>query len=360
MSQLKVEVVEIQSVEPHNNADRLEVVKIRGWHCVSGKGNFKAGDKAVYFPIDSVLPKDVELILFPEDSKIKLSNSRIRTIKIRGLISQGLLTRLSTLGLPESTPIGEDLTERLGVKKYEPSDSSIPRNMMPTAKRHRNPYFKEYTDIENVKNFISLFDENDHVVATEKIHGTNFRCGWVPFVPENLWQKIKSWFTKQEWQFVYGSRRVQLQKKPYNGFYAENVYGKIVTQYDLENNIPKGHVIYGEIYGDGIQKGYNYGKKSGEHGLVIFEIMDSKTGDYYTHGYVETFCDFSNLPFSPVLYQGPYNYDTLKKLTEGNSVLCPEQKVREGIVVRNLNDTGRKILKFISDEYLLKDNTDFH
>src|SRR5574340_1044228 len=91
MSTLKVEICEIKSVEPHTNADRLEMVQVLGWFCVTGKGNFKPGDKCIYFPIDSILPESVETTLFGPDSKIKLSKSRIRTIKIRGNISQGMV-----------------------------------------------------------------------------------------------------------------------------------------------------------------------------------------------------------------------------------------------------------------------------
>lgn len=361
MSELKVEIVQIDTVEPHPNADRLDVAKIKGWHCVTGKGNFMEGDKAIYFPIDSVLPTDVEQILFPPAQKIKLTNARIRTIKIRGLISQGLLVPLSDLGVSDTTKVGTDLTEKLGVKKYEPEMTTMPKNMMPTAKRHRNPYFKEYSSIENIKNYNRLFEVGEIVVATEKIHGTNFRCGWVPYVPEKLWEKIVAYFLpkRKEWEFVYGSRRVQLQKKSFRGFYAENVYGKMVTQYNLEEVIPKGVVIFGEIYGDGIQKGYTYGKGHNEHDMVIFEFMDAKTGEYTSPISAESMSRILKLPFPPILFSGPFGIETMKALTMGDSVLSPKQKVREGIVIRSLGPE-RKIVKFISDEYLLKDQTDFH
>ena len=366
MSTLKVEVVEIEEILPHTNADRLEVAKIKGWYCVTGKGQFRVGDRAVYFPIDSVLPKELEEKLFPPTSKITLSKGRVKTIKIRGLISQGLLVNPGQVDM-HYAPVGTDGTKALGVKKYEPELSTMPKNLMPTAKRHRNPHFKEYTDIENGKNYPAMFREGEKVIATEKIHGTNFRCGWVPYIPETFWQRMKHRFFPQwspRYEFVYGSRRVQLQKKPYNGFYAENVYGKMVTQYELEFAIPLGHVIYAEIYGDGIQKGYTYGLAHGEHAMALFEVFNCLEERYLTPLEVIAFASRSYLPHVPVVYDGEFSMETMKSLTVGSSVIHESQAIREGIVVRSQEENhspyGRKILKFISDEYLLKDQTDFH
>ncbi len=369
MSELKVEVVEIEEVLPHGNADRLEIAKIKGWYCVVGKGQFQTGARGVYFPIDSILPPALEATLFPEGSKIKLTKSRVKTTKIRGVISQGLLISPSQVEM-QHAPVGTDATEALGVKKYEPEEASIPNNMKPSAKRHTNPNFKEYSDIQNAKNYPRLFEEFETVIATEKIHGTNFRAGWVPYVPHGFWERLKtsvlrwispSWIPKYE--FVYGSRRVQLQKKTYNGFYVENVYTKMVKKYDLENKIRHGYVIYGEIYGGGIQKGYTYGLGENEHDMVIFDIMQDDV--YIDVNAARSVCLLSDLPFVPVVYQGSFHWDHIRALTLGPSVLSPAQKVREGVVVRSVKEenspyAGRKQLKFISDEYLLKDQSDFH
>lgn len=363
MSDFKVEVVLIDEILPHPNADRLELARVKGWHCVVGKGHYKAGDKAIYFPIDSILPNDVEEKIFPAESKVKLSNHRVRTIKLRGAISQGLVVDLKTLNVSDEFDVGEDLTSLLKVTKYEPVDTSVPRDMRPTAKRHRNPFFKEYTDLSNIKNYPDLFKEGELVVITEKIHGTNFRCGKVPFVADTLWRKFKSWFRlNPEYEFVHGSRRVQLQNVSYNGFYSDNLYSKIVTQYGLEESIQYNSCIYGEVYGSGVQKHYEYGKDHGEHGLVVFDIMMSgKYLDYYEY---IAYCAMFGLPKVPVLYVGPFHKDKIKEFISGPSVLYPGQLVREGIVIKPIKEDdsyiGRKILKCINEEYLLKDNTDFH
>ncbi len=370
MSILKVEVTKIDAIEHHPNADRLDLVVVKGWTCVVGRDSWKAGDLCLYIPIDAVLPEALEEKLFPANSKIKLHNHRIRTIKIRGAISQGLVVSLESAGLnPRKYRVGDDITSELGVIKYEPPApgfQSAPGSR--STRKQPNPNFRKYTDIENFKNYPNVFQEGESVVCTEKIHGTNFRAGWVPYVAHTLWRKIVQhvlgWFGRAtEWEFVYGSRNVQLQddpSKPTPDF--GNVYLEITKKYRLREVVPINTIVYGEIYGDGIQKGYAYGLGTGQHDVAFFDVMVE--GKYLDSP--EMHLGSMVLPMVPILYAGPFNKEGCKQLSTGPSVLDPATKVREGTVVRPVIETnhpmmGRKILKFVSDEYLLKaDMTDFH
>lgn len=362
MSTLKVEVVKIANIEKHPNADRLDLAVVKDWRCVTAKDRFRAGDKAVYFPIDSILPEHLEAKLFPPDSKIKLEKHRIRTIKIRGAISQGLLCSLSELDLKDHA-IGTDLTDKLGVTKYEP-----PIHMTPQSRADRvrciNPYFNKYTDIENFKNYPELFEADDQIVILEKIHGTNFRAGYVPFHASTWWKKVKVFLRiAPKFEFVYGSHNVQLQDK----FHNDNVYAEAVNKYNLRK-LPKGIVIYGEIYGDGIQKNYNYGLKTGERKMVVFdikEINDNGESKYLNHRTVVAICCAFDLPHAPIEYLGPFgSRDVVKRFVDGPSSLCKDQKMREGIVIKPIEESityiGRKILKFKSDDFLLSAEDDTH
>ena len=148
MSDFAVEVVLIDEVQNHPNADRLDLVKVKGWTVVVGRGQFKQHDLAVFFPIDSVLPESLENLLF-RDSKIKPKNGRIRTTKIRGVVSQGLLASLDGVGLPPreiSGMPGAVLTEALGVVKYEEPESInwVGGEGTKKTKRAVNPNFHEY------------------------------------------------------------------------------------------------------------------------------------------------------------------------------------------------------------------------
>ena len=90
MNDFRVEVVEVDEVLEHPNADRLEIAKVKGWQCVVGKDSFAAGDKGIYIPIESILPEELEAKIFGT-SKVKLSKHRVKTIRLRGAVSQGLL-----------------------------------------------------------------------------------------------------------------------------------------------------------------------------------------------------------------------------------------------------------------------------
>lgn len=358
MSTLKVELTTIDDVQPHPNADRLELAIVKGWNTVVGKGQFKPGDKCIYFPIDSLLPPILEETLFGKDSKITLKNGRIKTIKIRGAISQGLVANPKYF--PEHNcfddygyAIGDDLTTLLGVTKYEPGPPAFEGfNGGAKPKRICNPHFHKYTGIENFKNFNRLFAPDEEVVITEKIHGTNFRAGWVPWVPRSFWDRVKKFFGfAPRWEFVVGSHNMERDPEDEN-----NVYSKIAKKLQLKEILPMGYTVYGEIFGPNIQGGYHYGVKDGEQGFVLFDAKCNEL--YHTQSGLEVLAEEFDLKLVPVLYQGPFKDANLPQLATGNSVFCPDQKVREGIVIRNLNRS--KILKFISDEYLLGAQSEYH
>lgn len=356
MSTLKVTVEKIEKIDLHPNADRLELAIILGWQCVVQKDRYKAGDKIVYIPIDSILPETLEADIFGKNSKVKLSKHRVKTIKLRGAISQGLVVDLKHGGAKDLS-IGTDITKDLGVTKYEPPAPGFQGFSGGGKIRYSNPSFKKYTSIENIKNYPKLFDPEDEVIITEKIHGTNFRCGWVKYDANTIFKKLKRLFRlTPEYEFVYGSREVQLRVG------GESIYADIVKQYRLKERLQYGEVIYGEIYGSSVQKNYQYGCKEGERELIVFDmVINGKYADHYT-----VICRAYNydLKAVPVVFQGKFGEADLNKLVSGPSVLCSDQKIREGVVVRPEHEessyAGRKILKAINPEYLLKDNTEFH
>lgn len=357
-------------MKPHPNADKLDIATIEGWSCVCGKGEFPgAGTLALYIPIDSVLPGTVEQTLFA-NSKVKPNNGRIRTVKIRGEISQGMLVSLDKFPqVPRKK--GFDASELLGITKYRPPAASWePREKTANkvkTKKSPNPNFHKYTDLENIKWYTNVFEEGEPVAITEKIHGTNFRAGYVKTEVNTWWKRVKKFFgVLAEYEFVHGSRNVQLHvwENGKGTYYGKDLYRQAAEDYGLKGKLLGGEVVYGEVYGTGIQKNYNYGCKNEERKLVVFDVM--KDGKYLNHEELVLFCRARQLPMVPTLYTGPFSMDVLKTLTEGDSVLAPEQKVREGCVVRPLEERnqdglGRKILKSINPLYLLRDdNTDFH
>lgn len=367
MSTLKVEICKIEEVSSHPNADRLDLVTIKGWNCVTGKNSFTVGDLALYIPIDSILPEELENKIF-KDSKVKLDNHRIRTIKLRKIISQGLVVKPEDIGI-DRYKLGQDFTSELEITKYEPPEK-LPNaygSCNKVKKMYINSNFNKYTDIENIKNHPKVFEDGEQVYISEKLHGTSCRIGWVENEANTIWKKIKKFFgLLDKYEFIWGSRNVQLSSPKYEDkyFYDENVYAKTVKQYDLKNRLQYGEVLYGEIIGYGIQGKYTYGCVEGETKLYAYDIMrDNKWLDYIDFLLI---CMQRDIPIVPALFLGKYSKESIEWYTKGASMLDSGTPIREGCVVKPIKERnnpycGRTVLKSINSDYLLlKNNSEFH
>lgn len=364
MSTLIVEVCEIKDVIHHPNADRLDIAMVKGWNCIVGRDSYKVGDWCVFFPPDSVLP---ERIINEYELEFLKKGGRVGTLKLRGYISQGLILPYECVKIQCS--IGDDVTSILGVTKYEVPEKPVQMQGKTTSRKVQNPHFTKYTDIENIQNFDTVFQEGDLVVITEKIHGSNIRFGWLPieinWKSGNIFSIARSLFNKyvlgRKYEFVYGSHNVQLQFDKDKSFYAENIWAKVLRQYDRLHELPKGYTFYGEVYGKGVQD-LEYGQEG--LALAIFDIK-GPDGNYLRDSSARVVCDSVGLPNVPWLYIGAFNSEMLKRCTEGNSTICTSQ-IREGCVVKPVDEEndrriGRKILKSINPEYLTRKNrTEYH
>jgi RNA ligase (TIGR02306 family) len=189
------------------------------------------------------------------------------------------------------------------------------------------PEFKKYTDIENWRNYPDVFTEEDEVIITEKIHGTNFRAGWV------------------NGTFYVGSHNVNRREK------EDDIYWRTAQQYDLAGKLGEDQIIFGEIYGFKVQK-MEYGR--GDTGALFFDLMVD--GHYLDFEEFKVFCEEKNLGSVPCLYEGRYGCSEVIKAGNGKSTLADH--IREGCVIKSKREMihpkiGRKILKYVNDDYLL-------
>lgn len=402
----QAQVALIQSVIKTPGSDRLHSYGVLGWTVISsnvnhsdenpnGEPRYKVGDKVIYVAIDSVITPKLEAYLFPPDSKITLNNGRIKTLKLRGAISQGMIvdmtgelfTLFPKLGMDGNRSFilqtGGDVTEALEISKYEPPASSIPKGMSGQAAK-RNPLFKEYTDIRHLKWYLGagVFQEGDPLYVTEKLHGTSARYACLPtHLPAfpSLRVIIRNFGSAKEvivkhvkkflgvlplYEYCFGSRRVQLQdkSKDHKGFYSENVYRLVGEANNFKSTLKPGEALFGEIVGSGIQKGYTYGCKEGEYKFFAYDVQVN--GKWLDSQEFMDWCDSRSVMRVPLLATKGFNYEELDALRSGDS-LVGKQKVREGIVIkpaveRNHPAIGRVAVKFINDKYLLGDQSDFH
>jgi RNA ligase (TIGR02306 family) len=231
----------VLKIEPIPNADAIELARVNGWQCVVKKGEFEAGDLGLFLEIDSV-PPDNETFNFLWQRKAKEGeplperterpgNFRLRTVKLRGALSQGLLLPLSIFDFGEVTE-GENVTEALGVIKYEP-----PVSVQQSSSEFRAPFpaFIPKTDEMRVQSVPEVLDEIRGLpyVATLKYDGSSSTFYIDPFDNE----------------FHACSRNQSVLE-------GNSFYWRAARKYDLETILraEPNFAIQGEVCGPGIQK----------------------------------------------------------------------------------------------------------
>lgn len=349
----------INDILPILGADRIEVATIDGWQVVVKKGEFKKGDLVCYFEIDSVLP-ETEWSEFMRERKF-----RVKTIKLRKQVSQGLILPLSIL--PEGKYKEEDdVTEILGVTKYDPyieeekkqkekiiQDSKYPKVLMkfkwfrklilPKKQQKGFPSFISKTDETRVENIPHILKNKKHWVATEKIDGQSGTF----FLKK---QKGKHFWNKDKYDFGVCSRNLRLWNRDNSSYWS------VATKYNIES-VLKSRIgdydfiaIQGECVAPNVQ-GNKY--KVTEPDLYVFNVitpegrMDSVSA--------KKWCENSGLQFVPIITDHfilPDTIDELRKFAHGKSQL--QDINREGIVFRSLD--GRDSFKCVDPEFLLKYN----
>jgi RNA ligase (TIGR02306 family) len=337
MSSLIVPVTEIEKLSPHNNADTLELAQVLGWQLVVRKGEYQVGDRIVYFPIDTVLPLEVS-----ERFGVTkyLSKQRIKCAKLRGEPSFGLAVRPDC----DDWQVGENVADYYGALKYEP-----PLRLSASDAEKAHPLFGEYTDIENMRNFPTIFEQGEMVVLSEKIHGTNSRVALI------------------EGQLMAGSKAVRRKQPEDEKQFASNIYWyplslepvrKLIETLGSEN---RQVILFGEIYGSKIQS-FHYGLKN-ILGFRAFDLFIN--GKYLDWPEFHKLCELFEVETVPVVATVPFDLETVKRLSEGKTLLMGQDAhIREGLVVRSLRERmdpklGRVILKYVSDSYLFGQKSDF-
>ena len=350
MSETLITIERVDEVSPHPNADRLDIVKVLGYQIVTGRDNFGVGDAAVYFPPDILIPDTLSTFLdvtqylkhavFPGD--LGSSQCRVGACRLRGLPSHGFLVPVSKFDLTvcDEDSFGMDVTDYFGAHKYLPP---VRQNAGDAERENLN--FPQYTSIENIQRGCSIEDGTE-VVITEKIHGTNVRMGLITDESED-----GTW-----WNFAAGSHKVRRKEGEglYWQFMDQKVKGLLMHLSKPPNEEPKNVVIYGEIFGHGVQD-MDYG--AGVKSLRIFDI--AVEGKYLDYEWVEHFCNHAGLETVPTLYRGPFSEEIVEEYTYGETTFTGVKckfKGREGCVVKPVKETldyrgDRVILKSVSVDY---------
>jgi RNA ligase (TIGR02306 family) len=354
----------IGEIIPIEGADNIELALVGGWQAITKKGEYSVGDKVVVATTDAVIP--VELSDLMGVTNYLRKGQRVRTVKLRKVYSECLIMSKNTIPALRKYPTlteGEDLMELLGITKYEPPVKMVEMSVGGRKfKYHQNPNFHVYYKFPNMKNVPDMFNEDDEVCITRKLHGTNARYGIVRKKKLSFLDKIRGWFGNQwiGYEYVVGSHNVE-KGSDSQGFYDRNVWEDIAIKYDIRrklwdhvkdvyspDGIGSGFIIYGEIFGHGIQKNYDYGLTE-----IRFAGFDVEVDGHYEDNLSQT-THFQCLELDEVetLYSGPWSKEKQDKYVFGNYIQGTKVP-HEGVVVKSLDGSRHKIAKIINPDYLI-------
>lgn len=392
-------VVLIDGIEPIPDYDRVEHAIVGGWRVIVQKDQFKVGDPAIYFEIDSRVPSDKECFAFLEKR-----NYKIKTLKMCKTISQGLLMHPSDFGwttensaMDDHSVIVDDegkphyvtdesrfLTKKLGVTYADDEDNA--RKAAPVdkykkmAQRHAALFKKPWarwmmrrewgrkvmffffgkkkdkksgwpshiaqkTDVERIQNCIWLLNDKQPYVASEKVDGSSFSA----MAERGRFGKIK---------YYVCSRNVVFDNPNAECFYDTNIYFEAWNKYNLKEIITKilndynlpNVAIQAEVYGNDVQK-RDYSTK--EHKMAVFHIVSNCVK--FPMDKVVEICEKYGLPHVPIVDDNYIFPDTIEELQE--YVESEPSKIdglaREGIVFYD-KATGAQYVKFVSPNFLMK------
>ena len=396
-------LVKIDNVTPINGYDRVELAHVGGWTVVVGKNEFKAGDTAIYFEIDSQLPEKPP---FSDMEFLVKKHYKIQTQKMCKSISQGLLmavnqfpgwevqvdgtvldnnsgdhglhtfygdSRFLTKDLEVTYAVAEDNKRKSNpIDKYKKMAQRHPKLFKKKSvkwlmkrdwgkkllffffgkkkdKKTGWPDWVTKTDEERVENMPYIFNSDELWIATEKIDGSSTTFSL---------KRNKSFFGPK-YDFYICSRNVVFDKPNKKCFYDTNIYIEMAEKYNIEKKLTtilenhtewKWITIQGETYGAKVQKrDYNMTDRN----FKVFNLVTPDIGRWNSNK-MKQFLGFYDIPCVPILqssYKLPTSIEELRKFGNSN----PSQidgDMREGVVFRSQD--GKKSFKCVSPEFLLK------
>ena len=345
----------IESIEPIPARDRIVLAHVLGWSVIVKKGEFNPGDKCIFVEPDALMPEK------PEFEFLRDKKFRIKTMKMAGVLSQGICFPLDIL--PTGVyKVGDDVTEILGIVKYDEYGDSEPKEdkriqkkypswlmrwawfrklVLPSSKRKQRgfPTFISKTDEERIQNCPDFLRDKSPYCVTEKVDGCSLTA---------VLTKTRTWYGKQTYEFILCSRTLRLWKDDNNHYWqASKRYNLPEVLKNMIGDYPW-IAVQGECIGPKIQ-GNPYRLK--EVDLMIFNIVTPEGRENPLD--TQTVCMAHGL--KPVPFLGTMTLpDTVNEMLDkatGESVVTPGV-MREGLVLRSVD--GKVSFKAVSPDYLIK------
>jgi len=329
-----VSIQTINALEPIAGADHIEAARVMGWTVVVKRGEFAVGDLCLFFEIDSVLPDGPAWSEF-----MRPRGFRVRTIRLRGVLSQGLALPVFPVSAADGQPTlstspDVDLAELLGVTKFEP--------VVPDARDIAGP-------------FPAMVPKTDEIRLQSAL-GVLSELRGLPFYVSVKLDGESVTYANLEDGLVAASRNwaVKLGGK----------IGQIAERYRLAEKIPSYFAIQGELCGPGIR---NNRLGLGDVDFFVFSVYDVRSASYLSFSEFISFCadrDLATVPIERIVRgdeAAGFDHDLAYWLEAARGLYAGTKQRREGIVVRPLTERrsatlgGRLSFKVINNDFLLKD-----
>lgn len=361
-----VTIREIDDLLPIAKADRIELAIVGGWSCIVKKGEFHVGDAGLFFEIDSWLPAEDERFSFLGKTKtyMKKDGYRIRTMKMRGVISQGLLLPLNSF--PELDLTLEDHADTLSVIKWDAEIANPSRSLTTGNAAGKFPSFIPKTDQPRLQNLMHYFDmyKESSFEETLKLDGSSLTAYKIktdlPFWKTLLNKAYKFFDTSH---FGVCSRNLELKRSDNfektfdnNGkksTYKQSDFWKVVNKYNVEERLPEGYAIQAELIGPKIQNNH---ESVEELEMYIFDVWDIVAERMLNPHERRKFCELHALQHIPVVsnevkvFSECTTFDEFQARVTGLSM--NPNTISEGRVYKEVN--GAFTFKLVSNDYLLK------
>lgn len=335
-------IQKVLDIIPIEGADAIELAVIKGWQCIVKKGEFKQGDTGVFFEVDSFLPID-ERYEFVRKSSYRQNEYngegfRIKTMKLRGAVSQGLFMPLPLFPELEGARLSDDVTGPLNVRKWTVPEFATSGGVAKDSRPAGAPTSDEIR-IQSDPALLEMLTGRPYYITT-KMDGTS---GTVYYLRGELGACSRNYDIAES---------------------KDALYWKPVFKYGLADKLPEyiestafeGIVLIGEIVGPGVQK-----NRLGlaEIDWYVFDaiVFDVPGGRYVTLDELKTITDELALKLVPVEEEGEaFNYSVSELIEKANGKYS-SGKDKEGIVVRSAGKAAIKDVSFkvLNNEFLLKE-----
>ena len=360
-------IQQVESLEPIPARDRIVLAKLKnlGWQVIVKKGEFYPGAMCIFVEPDALMPEK------PEFEFLRQKKFRIKTMKMAGVLSQGICFTLDILPGNKTYNVGDDVTDILGIVKYdeyaesEPKEERNPQRkypaflmrwkwfrklVLPNSKRKQRgfPSFLKKTDEERVQNIPDILKDKRPFAVTEKLDGCSLTAALV---------KTKTWYGKKTFEYILCSRTLRLWHDDGNHYWQASkrynlpgMLNRMLWTYESvnEKEIPW-IAIQGECVGPKVQ-GNPY--KLSEIDLYVFNVItpEGRMNPFET----QNICKLVGLQPVPLLNDKYILPDTVNEMLDeatGKSVVNPDV-MREGLVLRSLD--GNISFKAVSPDYLIE------